>query len=244
VHNLPIQPSNTTNSTVYIVDDDESIRASLSGLLCSVGLHVRAFETTQGFLEASREQVPSCLILDVRLPGESGLMFQQHALKLEIAIPIIFITGHGDIAMTVAAMKAGAVDMLDAVASALARDAERLEKHQAEVEVRENYKTLTPREREVVTYVIAGYLNKQIAGRMNVSEITVKIHRGSAMKKMAVRCVPDLVRKAQTLGVHPATPDSNFPHINHTSLARSQLKNREQSFSLPRFSSGSDQTLP
>lgn len=226
----------------------------MSGLLCSVGLHVRAFETTQGFLEASREQVPSCLILDVRLPGESGLMFQQHALKLEIAIPIIFMTGHGDIAMTVAAMKAGAVDflakpfrcqdMLDAVASALARDAERLEKHQAEVEVRENYKTLTPREREVVTYVIAGYLNKQIAGRMNVSEITVKIHRGSAMKKMAVRCVPDLVRKAQTLGVRPATPDSNFSHGNHTSPARSQLTNREQPFSLPRFSSGSDQTLP
>jgi len=243
-----------TDSTVYIVDDDESIRTSLSSLLRSVGLQVCAFETTQGFLDASREEVPSCLILDIRLRGESGLMFQQHALKLGIPVPIIFMTGHGDIAMTVAAMKAGAVDflakpfrcqdMLDAVASALAADAERLKKRQAEVEVREKYETLTPREREVVTYVIAGFLNKQIAGRMSVSEITVKIHRGSAMKKMAVRCVPDLVRKAQTLGLQPAIPDSKPPRQSHVSTVQTLQTNRERPFSLPRFSSGNDQTLP
>lgn len=200
---------------VYIVDDDESTRVSLASLLRSVGLDVRTFETTQSFLDVVKPPVPSCLILDIRLRGESGLMFQQHALKLELTVPIIFMTGHGDIAMTVTAMKAGAVDflakpfrnqdMLDAVASALAADAARQKGYRAEVEVRKRYNTLTPREQEVVTFVIAGLLNKQIADRMNVSEITVKIHRGSAMKKMAVRSVADLVRKTQMLGVLPAT---------------------------------------
>jgi len=214
VHNQSPYSSETADSRVYIVDDDESTRVSLCSLLRSVGLQVFAFDTTEGFLAAPRAEVPCCLILDVRLRGESGLMFQQQALKLELPIPIIFITGHGDIAMTVTAMKAGALDflakpfrdqdLLDAVAGALAADSERLKKLRAERGVRKNYEQLTPREREVVTYVIAGLLNKQIAARMNVSEITAKIHRGSAMKKMEARSVADLVRKAQTLGVPPA----------------------------------------
>jgi FixJ family two-component response regulator len=207
--------SETTASRVYIVDDDESTRTSLSSLFRSVGLEVFAFDTADGFLSASRADVPSCLILDVRLRGESGLMLQQQALKLELRLPIIFMTGHGDIAMSVTAMKAGAIDflakpfrdqdMLDAVTGALSVDAERLKKHRQERDVRESYEQLTPREREVVTYVIAGLLNKQIAARMNVSEITAKIHRGAAMKKLGARSVADLVRKAQTLGVPPAS---------------------------------------
>jgi FixJ family two-component response regulator len=215
VHNQSTQSSTTTDSTVYIVDDDKSIRTSLSSLFRSVGLQAYAFETTEEFLIAPRAEVPSCLVLDIRLRGESGLAFQQHVLKLEIPIPIIFMTGHGDIAMTVTAMKAGALDflakpfrdqdMLDAVSVALASDAERLKKMLADRGIHENYKLLTPREREVLTYVIAGLLNKQIAARMNVSEITVKLHRGSAMKKMGARSVADLVRKALILGVPPAS---------------------------------------
>jgi len=204
----------TTDSCVYIVEDDKSTRASLSSLLRSVGLGVLAFDTAEAFLATPRAEVPSCLILDVRLRGESGLMVQQQVLKLELLLPIIFMTGYGDVAMTVTAMKAGAIDflekpfrdqdMLDAVTSALAADAARLRKVREERAVRESYAQLTPREREVVTYVIAGLLNKQIAVRMNVSEITAKIHRGGAMKKLGARSVADLVRKAQTLGVPPA----------------------------------------
>jgi FixJ family two-component response regulator len=215
VQNPSIHSSETGESRVYIVDDDESTRTSLCSLFRSVGLQVSAFDTTEGFLTARRAEVPGCLVLDVRLRGESGLAFQQHALKLDISIPIIFMTGHGDIAMTVTAMKAGALDflakpfrdqdMLDAVSGALAADAQRLEKLRAERGVHENYKLLTPREREVLTYVIAGLLNKQIAARMDVSEITAKIHRGCAMKKMEARSVADLVRKAQILGVSPSS---------------------------------------
>jgi FixJ family two-component response regulator len=215
VHNQSTHSSTTADSTVYIVDDDQSTRMSLSSLFRSVGLQAHAFETTDEFLSAPRAEVPSCLVLDIRLRGESGLAFQQHVQEMGRPIPIIFMTGHGDIAMTVTAMKAGALDflakpfrdqdMLDAVSAALASDAERLKKLLTDRAIHENYKLLTAREREVLTCVIAGMLNKQIAARMNVSEITVKLHRGSAMKKMGARSVADLVRKALILGVPPAS---------------------------------------
>ena len=214
MNNRSSQTAKTAKSIVYIVDDDESTRLALCSLFRSLGMEAYAFEATEGFLAAKRPEVPSCLLLDVRLRGESGLVFQRQAAELDILIPIIFMTGHGDIPMTVSAMKAGALDfftkpfrdqdVLDAVTTALAKDAERLKKAESERKVRENYQQLTPREREVITYVIAGLLNKQIAARMNVSEITAKIHRGAAMKKMEARSVADLVRKTQLLGITPA----------------------------------------
>jgi FixJ family two-component response regulator len=216
MNRVAFRPEDTDDAIVYIVDDDESTRVSLCSLFRSVGLQAYAFETTVRFMAANRPEVPSCLLLDVRLRGESGLTFQQQAAELEILMPIIFMTGHGDIAMTVSAMKAGALDffakpfrdqdVLDAVAAAVSKDAERLKKATSERKVRESYDQLTPREKEVITFVISGLLNKQIAARMNVSEITAKIHRGAAMKKMDARSVADLVRKAQLLGVAPAEP--------------------------------------
>jgi len=216
MNRIAFRPEDSDDAIVYIVDDDESTRVSLCSLFRSVGLQAYAFETTVRFMAANRPEVPSCLLLDVRLRGESGLTFQQQAAELEILMPIIFMTGHGDIAMTVSAMKAGALDffakpfrdqdVLDAVAAAVSKDAERLKKVTSERKVRESYDQLTPREKEVITFVISGLLNKQIAARMNVSEITAKIHRGAAMKKMDARSVADLVRKAQLLGVAPAEP--------------------------------------
>ena len=198
---------------VYVLDDDQSIRLSLSSLLRSVGLNVEVFESSQQFLAFPKREVPSCLILDVRLHGESGLTFQEELAKSGRRMPIVFITGHGDIAMTVKAMKAGALDffakpfrdqdMLDAVTQALARDAERLAAEHSTDELRTSYASLTPREQEVMAFVVAGLMNKQIASEMNLSEITVKIHRGQAMKKMAARSVADLVRKAEAIGVAP-----------------------------------------
>ena len=198
---------------VYVIDDEEVILQALGSLLRSFGLHVEAFQSTQEFLAFPKYQAPSCLILDIRLRGESGLALQDQFVKSGVNVPIIFITGHGDIAMTVKAMKAGAVDflpkpfrdqdMLDAVASALARDGERLAAEQSLTALRAAYDSLTPREREVMGFVVAGLLNKQIAWEMNLSEVTVKIHRGQVMRKMAVRSVADLVRKAESLGVSP-----------------------------------------
>jgi FixJ family two-component response regulator len=200
-------------SVVYVVDDDESIRLALGSLLRSVGLRVETFESLQAFLAFRKYDSPSCLILDVRLRGESGLAFQEEAAKLGLRMPILFMTGYGDIAMSVKAMKAGALDflpkpfrdqdMLDAVAHALARDGERLAAEQSVAALRTAYDSLTPREREVLEFVVAGLMNKQIASEMNLSEITVKIHRGQAMRKMAARSVAELVRKAEALGVKP-----------------------------------------
>lgn len=213
-HSTSTQGSrNRKEPVVYVVDDDEAMRLALGGLLRSVGLHVETFESSQDFLAFPKADAPSCLVLDVRLRGESGLAFQEQIAKCGVCMPIVFMTGHGDIAMTVKAMKAGAVDffakpfrdqdMLDAVANALARDGERLAAEQSIAAVRAAYDSLTPREREVMGFVVAGLMNKQIASELNLSEITVKIHRGQVMKKMAARSVADLVRKSESLGVNP-----------------------------------------
>lgn len=196
---------------VYVIDDDEAMRLAVRDLLRSVGLRVEIFESSLDFLAFPRLDTPSCLILDIRLRGESGLTFQEQIAKSGLRMPIVFMTGHGDIAMTVKAMKAGAVDflakpfrdqdMLDAVASALARDGERLAAEQSNATLRAAYQSLTPREREVMAFVVAGMMNKQIASEMNVSEITVKIHRGQVMRKMAARSVAALVKMSESLGV-------------------------------------------
>ena len=206
-------------SVVYVIDDDESIRFVLNGLVRSVGLHVETFESPKDFLAFPKYDAPSCLILDVRLRGESGLAFQQEAHRCGVRMPILFITAHGDIEMTVKAMKAGALDffakpfrdqdMLDAIAHALKRDAERRESERALATLQESYESLTQREREVMKYVVAGMLNKQIAYELHLSEITVKIHRGQVMKKMASRSLPDLVRKAEALSIDQRQTNSN-----------------------------------
>jgi FixJ family two-component response regulator len=198
---------------VYVIDDDASIRQALSGLLRSVDLAVETFASSQEFLASGKREAPSCLILDVRLRGENGLEFQDAMARSNLHMPVLFLTGHGDIPMTVKAMKAGALDfftkpfrdqdILDAVAHALAKDRERRRAEQSVSLVRASYESLTPREREVVGFILAGLVNKQIAYEMKVCEVTVKMHRGQAMKKMAARTVADLVRKAQSLGVQP-----------------------------------------
>ncbi|MDM0019488.1 response regulator transcription factor [Variovorax saccharolyticus] len=196
----------------YIVDDDELVRGALGSLLRSIGLEVRAFDSTEEFLAAARADGPSCLVLDVRLRGQSGLALQQSLLQLaRPPIPIVFMTGHGDIAMTVKAMKAGAVDflskpfrdqdMIDAVTAALDSDAKRLEEARRLLAVRNGWDALTPREREVMQHVAGGLMNKQIAAEMGIAEITAKIHRGQAMRKMNSRSVAELVRKMEALGV-------------------------------------------
>jgi FixJ family two-component response regulator len=203
----------TGRSTVYVIDDDESMRRSLSLLLRSAGLCVETFSSAQEFLDFPKPNAPSCLILDMILRGENGLSFQENVAKNGLRMPIVFMTGYGDIEMTVKAMKAGALDffakpfgeqdMLDAVAHALARDSERLEAEESITLLRSAYDSLTRREREVVAHVVAGLLNKQVAAEMDLSEITVKVHRGNAMRKLAARSVADLVRKAEALGVVP-----------------------------------------
>ncbi|PRX97551.1 response regulator transcription factor [Paraburkholderia sp. BL25I1N1] len=203
---------------VYIVDDDEAIRLALGALLRSVGLRVETFASSREFLAFPKYDAPSCLVLDVRLRGESGLAFQEEVAKSALRMPIVFMTGHGDIAMSVKAMKAGALDffakpfrdqdMLDAVTHALTRDRERLLAEQSIATLRISHDSLTPREKQVMEFVVAGLLNKQIAAEMNLSEITVKVHRGQAMKKMAARSVADLVRKAEVLGVKPHSAGS------------------------------------
>jgi FixJ family two-component response regulator len=200
-------------STVYVVDDDASMRRSLSNLLESVGLRVETFESSQAFLAFPRSDAPSCLILDVRLRGENGLTFQQVAARLGLSMPILFMTGYGDMQMSVKAMKAGAVDflakpyheqdMLDAVAQALTLDRERLQRELECAELRAAYASLTLREQQVMAFVVSGLMNKQIAAEINLSEVTVKVHRGQMMKKMDARTVPDLVRKADALQVKP-----------------------------------------
>jgi FixJ family two-component response regulator len=201
-------------AVVYVVDDDASMRQSLDSLFRSVGLHVSAFASGPEFLKAVLPETPSCLVLDVRLPGLSGLDFQTDLARSNVNIPIVFMTGHGDIPMTVQAMKAGAVefltkpfrdqDMLDAVQLALGRDRTRRESEKGASRLRASYATLTPREQEVMALVTAGLMNKQIAAKLGVSEITVKVHRGNVTHKMGARSLADLVRMADALSIRGA----------------------------------------
>jgi FixJ family two-component response regulator len=196
---------------VFVVDDDPSLRKALGSLFRSVGLQVEVFGSAPEFLQSTLPDVPSCLVLDIRLPGPSGLDFQTELAKANIHIPIIFVTGHGDIPMTVRAMKAGAIDflskpfrdqdMLDAVATAIERDRKRRKDEKIISDLRAHFDSLTPREQEVMSLVAAGLMNKQIAAEVDLAEITVKIHRGHIMKKMGARSLADLVRMAEMLGV-------------------------------------------
>jgi FixJ family two-component response regulator len=196
---------------VYVIDDDDSVRAAISSLIRSVGLRAEAFASVPEFLAHKRASAMSCLILDVRLPGVSGLEFQSELAKANTEIPIIFITGHGDIPMTVKAMKAGAVefltkpfrdqDLLDAIQVGLERARVKEEKDRVVSDVKRNFSTLTPREQEVMAWITGGLLNKQVAAEIGVTEITVKVHRGSVMRKMAAKSFADLVRMADLLGI-------------------------------------------
>ncbi|MHA7063796.1 response regulator transcription factor [Azospirillum argentinense] len=191
---------------VAIIDDDPSIRESLVSLLRSVGLTALPFASAQDFLQQRLPDAPGCLVLDVRLPGQSGLEFQRELSGTDIHLPVVFITGHGDIPMSVTAMKAGAVeflakpfrdqDLIDAVHTGIERDRDRRRTLDALCDLRERFRSLTPREREVMRLVAAGQLNKQIAAELQLSEITVKVHRASVMRKMQARSLPDLVRIA------------------------------------------------
>jgi FixJ family two-component response regulator len=199
---------------VFVVEDDPSMRRALANLFESVGLGIEAFGSASEMLQRKLPDVASCLVLDVRLPGLSGLDFQAELAKANIHIPIIFMTGHGDIPMSVRAMKGGAVDflskpfrdqdMLDAVVTAIERDQKRRETDKVVADLRTLLETLTPREREVLTLVSSGLMNKQVAAELGLAEITVKIHRGHIMRKMGARSLADLVRKAETLGIHRA----------------------------------------
>jgi FixJ family two-component response regulator len=216
-HRMTAEKATTDGPVIYIVDDDNAVRVALGSLMRSVGLRVEVFESPDEFLRFPHPAGPSCLILDVRLRGKSGMAFHQEIVNSGMRIPVLFMTGHGDLEMGVKAMKAGALDffakpfkdqdMLDAVAQALARDTERLAAETALAGLRASYESLSPREKEVMAFVLSGLLNKQIASEMNVSEITVKVHRGQVMRKMKARSMPDLVRKAESLGIEPHLPD-------------------------------------
>jgi FixJ family two-component response regulator len=200
---------------VFIVDDDASLREALSSLIRSVGLSVRAFATAREFQSCERPDVPACLVLDVRLPGLSGLDLQRELLESGQQMPVIFITGHGDIPMTVRAMKAGAVeflpkpfreqDLLDAIRLGLERDAAWRNERAEVAGIRNRWDQLTPREREVTVAILTGLLNKQVAAHLGVSEITVKIHRRNLLRKMHVTSLVELARLVERLGVMPTT---------------------------------------
>jgi FixJ family two-component response regulator len=206
----PKQPADG-QPVVFVIDDDASVRDSLKSLFGSVGLRAEAFASHMEFLQSSIPDAPCCLVLDVRLPTLSGLDFQAELANAHLNIPIIFITGHGDIPMSVRAMKAGAVefltkpfrdqDLLDAVQLGLQRDRARRDKESAVKDLQARLNELSPREREVMGFVTSGLLNKQIAAQMGVSEITVKVHRGQVMRKMGARSLADLVRMADALGL-------------------------------------------
>ena len=202
-------PLGEVDRTVFIVDDDPSIRESLVSLLRSVGLGVKALASVPEFLNCPRPDGPTCLVLDVRLPGRSGLDLQRELSAANIQLPVIFITGHGDIPMSVQAMKGGAIefltkpfrdqDLLDAIELGLARDHERRESDRALRTLSERFETLTSREREVMSYVVVGQLNKEIAGYLGISEVTVKVHRAQVMRKMVADSLPELARMADKL---------------------------------------------
>ena len=203
---MPTPPS---NPTVLIVDDDAGIRESISSLVRSVGFQTKLMASVDEFLRAGRPEGPCCVVLDVRLPGRSGLDLQRELAERGVQFPIIFVTGHGDIPMSVQAMKGGAIefltkpfrdqDLLDAIQVGVTRDRARLDAERLTVDMRKRFETLTVREREVMAGVVAGRLNKQIAGDLGISEITVKVHRGQVMKKMKASSVPDLARMADKL---------------------------------------------
>lgn len=196
---------------VFVIEDDQSLREALLSLFDSVGLQNRGFGSATEFMEKRPSNIRGCLVLDVRLPGPSGLDFQSDLARAAINIPIVFMTGHGDIPMSVRAMKAGAVefltkpfrdqDMLDAVKLALEKDHGRAEIESASSKLKSTFDTLTPREQEIMALVTAGLMNKQIAGKFGISEVTVKIHRGNVMRKMGAKSFADLVRMAETIGV-------------------------------------------
>jgi FixJ family two-component response regulator len=200
-----------TDAMVFIVDDDAPMRESLKNLIRSVGLRAELFASAQEFLGSKRPNVPSCLVLDVRLPGLSGLDLQRRTTQADTEIPIIFITGYGDIPMTVDAMKAGAVefltkpfrdqDLLDAIQQALERDRIARDQRAALEELRSRFTSLTPREREVMARVVIGLLNKQIGAQLGTSETTIKVHRRQVMEKMGAGSLPELVRMADRLGI-------------------------------------------
>jgi FixJ family two-component response regulator len=209
-------PDKEAEATVAVIDDDPDIREALRGLLRSVGLGVELFGSVQEFLAAARRDPPGCLVLDVRLPGRSGLDLQEELAKADIHLPVIFISGHADVPMSVRAMKAGAVefltkpvrdqDLLDAIQLALAKDRTRRDDERTLARLRADFDTLTSREREVMMMVVAGRLNKQIAGDLRLSEATVKAHRSQAMRKMRARSLAELVRVADKLAPSRTKP--------------------------------------
>jgi FixJ family two-component response regulator len=208
-------------AVVFVIDDDPSMRAALEDLVGSVGLQVRVFASPQEFLASKRPDAAGCLVLDVRLPGMSGLTFQKELAKGGVALPVIFITGHGDIPMSVRAMKAGAIefltkpfhdqDLLDAIHAAIERDRDRRRDAVRLAELQERYATLTEREREIMALVVVGRPNKQIAAELNLSEMTVKVHRGQVTRKMQAGSLPELVRMADRLSAAVATSDAHGP---------------------------------
>ena len=195
---------------VFVIDDDASTRETLGSLIRSVGLQVELFRSGEEFLKSKRPDVPSCLVLDIRLPGISGLDFQRRLAESKIRIPIIFVTGHGDIQMSVHAMKAGAIefltkpfraqDLLDAIHVALEKDRRRRQRRAEVAQLRTRFASLTPRERQVLPLVVSGMLNKQIAAELGISEAAIKVHRSQLMRKMRAHSLPDLVRMAEKIG--------------------------------------------
>jgi FixJ family two-component response regulator len=206
-----LQPTSEVEPAVYVIDDDAGIRDSLSLLFRSVGLRAELFGSANELMQSKLPPIPSCLVLDVRLPGLSGFELHAELARADVHIPIIFITAHGDIPMSVRAMKAGAVDfitkpfrdqdMLDAVTAAITRDRARLDADRARLDLKGLFDSLTSREQEVMALVATGLMNKQIAAHIGLSEITVKIHRGHAMKKMRAKSLADLVKMAEALGI-------------------------------------------
>jgi FixJ family two-component response regulator len=211
-------------AVVFVIDNDPSMRAALEDLVGSVELEVRLFASPQEFLASKRPDVPGCLVLDVRLPGMSGLTFQNELARMGVDLPVIFITGHGDIRMSVRAMKAGAVDfltkpfrdqdVLDAIQAAIERDRERRRDAALVSDLRERYATLTERERQTLRRVVIGQPNKQIAAELDLSEMTVKVHRGQVMRKMRARSLPELVRTADRLAAACSNPAGDL-YQNH-----------------------------